>query len=80
MDLYAKRSFSSTDGPWQLMREVSEGVAWIKLEPSTSVADLERQWEKKREGKKERGVEEGESGQRVKENNPSKANYIISFI
>lgn len=56
MDLYDKCSFSSTDGLWQLTKEVSQGVAWVKLEPSPAVTGLRDRVsaKKKEDGGKER--------------------------
>lgn len=56
MDLCDKCSFSSTDGFWQLTEEESQGVAWVKLEPSPAVTGLrDRVKKKEMEGKRETG-------------------------
>lgn len=55
MDLCDKCSFSSTDGLWQLTEEESQGVAWVKLEPSPAVTGLrDRVSAQKKDGGKER--------------------------
>lgn len=53
MDLYDKSSFYPADGPWQLIKEMSRGVARIKLDPSHAVMGAEKEREQNK-GEKER--------------------------
>lgn len=69
MDLCDKCSFSSTDGLWQLTEEESQGVAWVKLEPSPAVTGLRDRVsaQKKMEGKRDTRVNAGSGREGGKE-------------